>query len=272
MSWVEKRHQTEFEKMDIPIHGLFFLDGDALDRVLKLGWTQNQKYPMIAFPSGKEFDLWESSSLKNGGMVHLFGEMDLPVYSTRDEAFTQAQAIAEQVGYVVVKRGDTQLEVIGHDDAEQFLITYDDTERRMVDVTPIREKRERPRIPLLDEASRSKLPPLYSNEHIGLNALAQVKFFSPDSGWTWYASEASAILHTGEAKSLQEVAPDDPTVEDIYFFGLVNGFELELGTFSLNELSSFRGGLGLGVERDLYFKPMTLKQLQEKHHRERGER
>jgi hypothetical protein len=42
---------------------------------------------------------------------------------------------------------------------------------------------------LLDQASREKLPPLYRGEGIGLNALAQVKFFTPDSNWTWYASE-----------------------------------------------------------------------------------
>jgi len=33
------------------------------------------------------------------------------------------------------------------------------------------------------------LLPLYSGEELGLDALAQVKFFTPDSSWTWYASE-----------------------------------------------------------------------------------
>jgi hypothetical protein len=61
---------------------------------------------------------------------------------------------------------------------------------------------------LLDQASREKLPPLYSGEEKGLEALAQVKFFTPDSNWTWYASEFD--------------------VEDI-FFGLVSGVEVELG-------------------------------------------
>ena len=42
---------------------------------------------------------------------------------------------------------------------------------------------------LLDQASREKLPELNSNEEKGLDALAQVKFFTPDSNWTWYASE-----------------------------------------------------------------------------------
>jgi hypothetical protein len=61
---------------------------------------------------------------------------------------------------------------------------------------------------LLDQASREKLPPLYSREEKGLGAQAQVKFFTPDTNWTWYASEFDG--------------------ED-FFFGLVSGFEVELG-------------------------------------------
>src|SRR3990172_8365059 len=61
---------------------------------------------------------------------------------------------------------------------------------------------------LVDEYIRQSLPELYSQEEKGLGAKAQVKYFTPDSNWTWYASEFDG--------------------EDI-FFGLVNGFELELG-------------------------------------------
>ena len=50
--------------------------------------------------------------------------------------------------------------------------------------------------------------------------------------------------------------------EDI-FFGLVIGMEMELGYFSLSELESVRGSLGLPIERDLYFKPKTLQELRE---------
>ena len=42
---------------------------------------------------------------------------------------------------------------------------------------------------LLDGESWEKLPPIYNGEEKGLDALAQVKFFTPDSNWTWYASE-----------------------------------------------------------------------------------
>ncbi len=95
-------------------------------------------------------------------------------------------------------------------------------------------------MPLLTEGIRAQLPPLYTNEEKGLNARAIVKFFTPDSGWTWYASEFDG--------------------QDT-FFGLCVGFEAELGYFSLSELSAARGTLGLPVERDRYFKPTTLREL-----------
>jgi hypothetical protein len=104
---------------------------------------------------------------------------------------------------------------------------------------------------LLDAESREKLPPLYSGEEKGLETLAQVKFFTPDSNWTWYASEFDG--------------------EDI-FFGLVSGLEVELGYFSLKELEEVKGPLGLPIERDLHFEPKTLKELMEWHkEQQRGE-
>ena len=103
---------------------------------------------------------------------------------------------------------------------------------------------------LLDNESREKLPPLYSGEEQGLDALGQVKFFTPDSNWTWYASEFDG---------------------DDIFFGLVSGFEVELGYFSLKELEEVRGPLGLPIEQDLHYEPKTLKQLQEMHRKEQEE-
>jgi hypothetical protein len=97
---------------------------------------------------------------------------------------------------------------------------------------------------LLDKASREKLPALYSNEEKGLDALAQAKFFTPDSNWTWYASEFDG--------------------EDT-FFGRVSGFEVELGYFSLKELQEARGPLGLQIERDLNFESKTLSELMKIH-------
>ena len=38
---------------------------------------------------------------------------------------------------------------------------------------------------LLDQVSRGKLPKLYEGEDKGLDAIAEVKFFTPDAQWTW---------------------------------------------------------------------------------------
>ena len=94
---------------------------------------------------------------------------------------------------------------------------------------------------LLTQELRSKLPPLYSQEDKGGKAVAQVKFFTPDSSpWSWFATE-----YDGKDT----------------FFGLVHGFEKELGYFSLSELESVNGPMGLPIERDLYFQPKTLEEI-----------
>jgi hypothetical protein len=101
---------------------------------------------------------------------------------------------------------------------------------------------------LLDSISRDRLPELYSQEEKGMDALALVKFFTPDSSWTWYVSEfdGSDLL-----------------------YGLVIGLEVEFGYTSLKELKSIRGPLGLQIERDFFFEPKTLRELFEKHRKER---
>ena len=94
---------------------------------------------------------------------------------------------------------------------------------------------------LLTKANRKALPPLYSQEQKGGDAIAQVKFFTPDSNWTWYPSEF------------------DP--EEELFFGLVHGFEWEFGYFSLSELEQTTGPLGLPIERDRYWNPKPFKEI-----------
>ena len=83
------------------------------------------------------------------------------------------------------------------------------------------------------------LPPLGSQDGKGFDAIAQVKYFTPDANWTWYATEY------------------DP--EERVFFGLVIGLEQELGYFSLDDLEAARGPLGLPIERDLHFTPAPLR-------------
>lgn len=93
---------------------------------------------------------------------------------------------------------------------------------------------------LLTKANRKDLPKLYANESLGDKAVAVVKFFTPDSNWTWYATEFDG--------------------EDT-FFGLVDGFEMELGYFSLSELEAARGPMGLKIERDRYWRPKTIAEI-----------
>lgn len=102
---------------------------------------------------------------------------------------------------------------------------------------------------LLTKEIRNKLPPLYSQEKVE-DPMVQVKFFTPDSNWTWYGIEFD-----GEDR----------------FFGWVVDFEKELGYFSLSELESARGPMGLAIERDKWFKPMPLSEVKKLHAHERGE-
>jgi hypothetical protein len=91
---------------------------------------------------------------------------------------------------------------------------------------------------LLPESIAQQIPPLYAQEQ-SPDPIAHVKFFTTDSNWIWYVTEYDA--------------------QDI-FFGLVQGFEEELGYFSLHELESI-DPMGLGIERDLNFQPTPLSQL-----------
>jgi Protein of unknown function (DUF2958) len=92
---------------------------------------------------------------------------------------------------------------------------------------------------LLTPELREQLPKLYTQEKEP-DAIAHVKFFDPCGSWTWYATEFDG--------------------EDM-FFGLVSGFDEELGYFTLSELQEYQGASGLGIERDLNFKPTPLSKL-----------
>ena len=84
---------------------------------------------------------------------------------------------------------------------------------------------------LLTKEIREKFKQVGSQDGKDGEAICVVKFFDPTGSWTWYATEFDG--------------------KDT-FFGLVDGFELEWGTFSLAELKSVKSGFGLGIERDLY--------------------
>lgn len=95
---------------------------------------------------------------------------------------------------------------------------------------------------MMTQELRKALPELYSQDGKGMDAIAQVHYFSPYNGWDWYGTEFDG--------------------EDT-FFGYVKGHEAELGYFSLSELESARGMGGRLplVERDLYWTPVPLKEV-----------
>lgn len=100
---------------------------------------------------------------------------------------------------------------------------------------------------LLNDELREKLPPLYSGEEKGLDAVALVKFFTPDrSRRAWYVSEFDG--------------------KDT-FFGLEVGNGAELAYFSLWELQEVWGTLGMPVEVDPHYTPKTLYDLIVQHRR-----
>jgi hypothetical protein len=95
---------------------------------------------------------------------------------------------------------------------------------------------------LLPPDVRESLPKLYAQEG-NRDPTVHVKYFTPDSSWTWYATEG------------------EPDGDDFRFFGYVIGQFREWGYFVLSELESARGPLGLPIERDLYFKPGPISEV-----------
>lgn len=96
---------------------------------------------------------------------------------------------------------------------------------------------------MLTKEIELSLPALYSQEKIE-DPMVQVKYFCPWSNWTWYGIEYDPIQRL--------------------FFGFVVGLEKELGYFSLDELESLRGPMGLKIERDLHFTPCLLSEIQKR--------
>lgn len=96
---------------------------------------------------------------------------------------------------------------------------------------------------LIPEQLISEIPPLYATEELKDDEkLCLFKLFTPDSNWSWY---------------IIEISKEDNNV----CYGFVQGLESELGYFSLEELESLKGPLGMEVERDLSFIPTLLSQI-----------
>jgi hypothetical protein len=91
----------------------------------------------------------------------------------------------------------------------------------------------------LTQANRKALPPLYSTESVpATEKVAPVKFFHPCGRWTFYAVEFDGD-DTFFGYCVSAAGPDCD----------------EWGYSSLSELQAVRGPMGLGIERDLHWKP-----------------
>ena len=100
---------------------------------------------------------------------------------------------------------------------------------------------------LMPKSIEVTLPRLYGTESVSLaDKIVRLKLFCPWSPWTWYVVEY------------------DPT--ERLCWGLVQGFEVEWGYFSLDDLEGIRGPGGLRIERDLQFEPMTVRAVVEGEH------
>ena len=92
---------------------------------------------------------------------------------------------------------------------------------------------------LIPQEIKELIPKLYETEEQN-DPIAYVKLFL--DGWTWYITELSID-------------------NNICFGYVISPFESELGYFSLNEIKSIKGTLGLSVERDISFKPTKLSRI-----------
>ena len=71
------------------------------------------------------------------------------------------------------------------------------------------------------------------------------KFFNPVGVGTWY---------------LMNQDPNDPD----YCWGIVQLFEVEVGSFLKSELESVKLSFGLGIERDIYFERVNAQEMYRK--------
>ena len=76
------------------------------------------------------------------------------------------------------------------------------------------------------------------------DAIVIAKFFNPTGAGNWFATEYNP--------------------KERMFFGyasIFGDYNDEWGYFSLNELENYQGKLGLGIERDLYFRETPISKI-----------
>ncbi len=102
---------------------------------------------------------------------------------------------------------------------------------------------------LLTKALEKRFAEVGSQVGHGDEAIVVARYFTPDSSWTWFATQYLP--------------------EERNFFGLVSGHAVELGYFNLDEMASVRGPLGLPIERELCWRECTVGEVRRRLETER---
>ena len=79
-------------------------------------------------------------------------------------------------------------------------------------------------------------------EGSSMDQMVVAKFFNPLGDWKWY-------LMNMEDES------------GCYAWGIVKGFEVEVGSFSITEMEDIKLPFGMGIERDKYWKPIPASDV-----------
>ena len=95
---------------------------------------------------------------------------------------------------------------------------------------------------LITSTLAKKLPALYATSELSSkDVTVHVKLFDSRGKYTWFITEYDP--ETGQA------------------FGLVKGDFVELGYISINELEEINEEYNNRIEREIYWKPMTLAEV-----------
>jgi hypothetical protein len=119
---------------------------------------------------------------------------------------------------------------------------------------------------LLTKALSQQFPAIYATDGFPPERkMVIAKFFDPSGAGTWYAFEADALVDRKNEvwEPLADVVKARKPYHDVKFFGYTTGLGTdELGYFLLSELEGARGRYGLGIERDIFYKPESFADLQ----------
>ncbi len=177
MSWSSKEQPIPFDTLAIP--GLTYLHGQAIDKKYHQERYTGQTYPLLRFPSGLMREVIENP-VTHEPSVNIWGGLHLPYYATRDEAYELVANLAEIYPLQIIPANDNILQLLNLEGNRAYHIQFDNDNRQLINIKLYPSYA----MELLDGESRAVLSPLYANEKQGLKAIAPVKFFTPDSGWT----------------------------------------------------------------------------------------